>query len=80
MVRGNLCRDQTNAQCNSVCKYVSSLKRKKLWQYRKVTSPPKLVLRQVDDVPVVSPEGTSWGGQKMSKISRKLLISYCQTG
>jgi len=80
MVRGILCRDQTKAQCSSVCKYDIVIETKKLWLYRKVTSPPKLILRQVDDVPVVSPEGTSWGGQKMSKISRKLLISYCQTG
>ncbi len=69
MVRGILCRDQTNAQCNSVCKYDIVIETQKVWLYRKVTSSPKLVLQQVDDVPVVSPEGTSWGGKKMSKIS-----------
>jgi hypothetical protein len=73
MVRGILCRDQTNAQCNSVCKYDIVIETQKVWLYRKVTSPPKLVLRQVDDVPVVSPEGTSWGGKKMSKNFKKIV-------
>jgi hypothetical protein len=37
--------------------------------------PSELILRQVDNVPVVSPEGTNWGGEKISIISRKLLIA-----
>jgi hypothetical protein len=49
------------------------LRRKKLWLYRKVTSPPKMVLRQVDDVPVVSPEGTSWGEKKNVKNFKKIV-------
>jgi hypothetical protein len=62
---------------------ISSLRRKKLWLYRKVTSPPKLVLRQVDDVPVVSPEGTSWGGKRnvknFKKIVNKLISNWLKT-
>ena len=37
--------------------------------------PYELILRQVDNVPVVSPEGTNWGKEKISIISRKLLIA-----
>ena len=32
--------------------------------------PSELILRQVDDVPVVSPEGTSWGGEKFPKFPK----------
>ncbi len=37
--------------------------------------PSELILRQVDNVPVVSPKGTNWGEEKISIISRKLLIA-----
>ena len=75
MVRGILCRDQTNAQCNSVCKYDIVIETQKVMAISESDIPSELILRQVDNVPVVSPEGTNWGGEKISIISRKLLIA-----
>jgi hypothetical protein len=51
---------------NSVCKYDIVIETIKVMAISESDIPSELILRQVDDVPVVSPEGTNWGGEKIS--------------
>ncbi len=55
---------------NSVCKYDIVIEMLKVMAISESDIPSELILRQVDDVPVVSPEGTSWGGEKFPKFPK----------
>jgi hypothetical protein len=55
---------------NSVCKYDIVIGALKVMAISESDIPSELILRQVDDVPVVSPEGTSWGGENFQNFQK----------